>query len=539
MKRGTKLSPKLTHSGCSLHPASKFAAGVNSGDSPLTMGLLDIPLEIVDVIIDLCLPLGIESLALTCKALHERARSQIQLHNKLKRRWKRTTNYSTPKREDTLRILYEISRDPLVADYIEVLDLWDQREEEATLATTNEDLYDFRTDKKAMANLKATVTASPIFAYTDIPAEEWWDQILREDAEEVVNDEKWRTAVTLLISLPNLKVLRLFPEWNTFEDHWINQYEQVLPGLVGLINAANDNDRCDVPLGKLQAILPFMHEGYEEKAGLQCVQPFMTLNSLSEMYLVSAVGVDDGYSGIPFEWKSLGIASSLTRIELVSSCIDDEGIGELVAFTPNLITLRYSHETKYHGCQHDWNPGTFVETLGRHCGNTLTELALTIDELYGAVINGASSFLSLARLKLLEVDDFIFCGPPVESGQRLGEDAFVPDGARPWTKDDIPCIGSMLPSSIVEVHINTGSPSPDMEALQALVKNLKEQRKERLHSLERVIVRQYGGSSARVLVESHGATLEPFDDEVPEMRLRSSMPNWKRDFEARVRDLVS
>jgi hypothetical protein len=185
------------------------------------------------------------------------------------------------------------------------------------------------------------------------------------------------------------------------------------------------------------------------------LQPFMALDSLKEMYLHSAVAVDDQFDGYVFEWKFPGLSSALTRFEFVSSCISADGLSSLVAHTPNLAVLKYSHQTKFHGCEYDWNPGAFVEALARHCSNTIVEVAITIDELMGDIINGASSFLALPNIKKLEVDVQVFCGPPVESGQRRGPDARVPDGERPWTSEDIPCIGSMMPTGIREVQINT------------------------------------------------------------------------------------
>jgi hypothetical protein len=130
----------------------------------------------------------------------------------------------------------------------------------------------------------------------------------------------------------------------------------------------------------------------------------------------------------------------------------------------------------------------------------------------------------------------IFCGPPVESGQQQGSNAFIPAGERPWTRQDIPCVGSMVPDGIVEIHINTDSPAPDEMALKSLVKNLRVHRDERLHELDKVIIRQFDGSTARALANRVGATLEYFESggETNERVPRSMMPQWKREFEANV-----
>ncbi|KAF2251274.1 hypothetical protein BU26DRAFT_279643 [Trematosphaeria pertusa] len=501
------------------------------------MGLLDLPTELLDGILDLTLPSGIESFALTCKTAYALAAPQVQRHNALKRQWRRTTNYSTPRHGDTLRILYEISRDPLVAEYIESLDLWNEEEpgpdEEEDAGREGGLLDDFRTDQAAMEKLKEMVTASE---FLDGDGQEWWEQIVKEEeAYDGDNQHLSHATIALLGLLPNLKTLRLWPDWleisrsSPKHDKWLRTMNE---GLKRIVNRAGQGSGR--PLGKLQAIVPYMWAGYEERTGLQDVQAFMTLPSLTELYLVSCIAVDDGYSGIPFEWAAPGLMSHLTRIELASCCMDADGLSALVSHTPKLSIFRYSHETKWHGCEHDWNPGSFIEALARNCGNTITELAITIDTLYGEIINGASSFLFFPKLEILEVDVRIFCGPPVESGQQLGENAVMPEGARPWTKEDIPCIGSMMPKSIVQLSINTEFPEPDEMALKSLLKNLKEQRAERLHKLETVILRQYSNDSAHEFAINAGATLEAFDHGVENVRPRHTMPLWKREFAERT-----
>jgi hypothetical protein len=514
------------------------------------MGFLDLPSEIIDVIIDLGLPSGIEGLVLTCKALHGRAKTQIERHSALKRQWRCAGSYSTPVRGDLLSILYEMSLDPLVAQYIEVLDFWNQEtlgsdySHSMPVREGRGDGYNFRADAEAMENVKEMMSGSNFLLNAQLAdLEAWWDELLEkaDDGTPIVRrEEQWRATIILLGMLPNLRVLRLARFWIDcpIVEENNERGREVRRGFAGMVSAANASGGSGTPLGKLEAILPFMVSGYEEKAGLQLVEPFLTLNSLTEVYLVSAVAVHDGYTGIQFNWRSPNLSSSINRLELVSCCIDAEGLSNLVAHTPKLSIFKYSHETKWHGCQHDWNPGTFVEALAHHCGNTIREVALTIDELFGEIENGASSFLALPNIQKLEVDLQVFCGPPVESGQRLGENPVIPHGDRAWTTEDIPCIGSMMPTGVVEVQINTGFPDVDTTALIALLKNLRDQRKERLHNLGRVIVRQYGSNSAQAIADWSGTTLEPFDEDVQDMRLRSQMPEWKRDFSERVASLA-
>ncbi|KAK3215687.1 hypothetical protein GRF29_8g789969 [Pseudopithomyces chartarum] len=501
------------------------------------MGFLSMPLEIIDIIIDLSLPSSIEGLSLVCKAIHERAQAQIVRHNTLKQQWRRANNYQTGRLDDTLGILDAIARDPLIAEYIEVLDLWDER----GLSEEDDDFLDFRGDLAAMERVKTLITSATFLKESGVDPEAWWNRMMKEEGTRIDHDNTAVscTAITLLGLLPNLKSIRLDPGWQHFAPDQVDD-ELLLSVLQSIISrtgqAGNSRQR---PLSQLRTILPFMHPGYEEKASLQSVQPFLEIDAISELYLVSAVAVEDGYTGFPFKWRTPTLAPNLTRIELVASCIDAEGISELLCHTPNLAVFKYAHETKWHGCEHDWNAGAFVEAIAHHCGKTITSLAITIDELFGEIINGVSSLLAFPNLEYLEVDVTVFRGPPLESGQQKGEASFMPEGATPWTETDIPCIGSMLPDSIVEAQINTDFPDPDEAALGGLLKNLRSQRMERLHKLERCIVRQYTAESARIYAERAGATLETFDFAVENPRALNMMPAWKREFDERISTLRS
>jgi hypothetical protein len=496
------------------------------------MGLLDLPPEILDLVIDVTAPGGLESFVLTCKAVFGRAKTQIARHNELRKKWGRTTNASPSRRGDTLNVLYEISREPVIAEYITSLSLWDRRSEDQVEAELNG--YDFREDETAMSNIKALLRGAEYYAMAD--QDEWWQQILEEDAAgEETDVDKLYATVALLSLLPNLKMLQLPDRWHEVRRN--EAAESLVPAVESLVAMSNASRQGRRPLSSLETILPFVEEGYDVRAGLQCLQPFMCLNSVRSLFAVSCVAVEDDWSNVPFEWP-LSFKSPLTRIELASCCIDSGALSVLLANTPAVTVFRYSHQTKWDGLEYDWNPGAFLEVIANHLGHQLLELAITVDELHGEIVNGLSSFLRLVKLEKLEVDVISFCGPPLESGQRLGRDAYIPAGAKPWTHIDIPCMGDMLPPSIRELHVNTDFPEPSQDALYALFKNIKDRRGDKLLKLEKAVIRQYKSSSARQMAEAHDAILEVFDEDVPAPRARSIMPEWKRKFDARVGGIV-
>jgi hypothetical protein len=219
--------------------------------------------------------------------------------------------------------------------------------------------------------------------------------------------------------------------------------------------------------------------------------------------------------------------------------MDAQGLDAVLAHTPAVTTFKYSHQTKWDGLQFDWNPGEFLQTLANRLGKQLLDLAITVDELHGEIINGLSSFHSFPVLRKLEVDVIPFCGPPLESGQRLGRDSFVPEGADAWTHSDIPCLGDMLPDSIREVHLNTDFPLPSEQSLKSLVKNVVDRRKDKLRNLDRCVIRQYQSDTAQYIAERHEVTLEVFDMDVMDPRARAMMPLWKREFDQKVGGIVT
>jgi len=498
------------------------------------MKLLDLPPEIIDLIIDFSVPEGLESFALSCSAVYRRATSLIERHTAFRQKWAHTTNTRRARRGDTLAILYEIACEPDIAWYIESLSLWDRRHEDDI--PDNAVVDNFRDSDEAMNNIKDLLHHAEYFANADM--EECWARILEEDQNPAIEGvDQLHTTVALLSLLPNLKTLQLPDEWCELSN--TEAVESLISSVGALVAMANTSGPGSHPLAKIETILPFVEEGYDVRVALQCLQPFMVLKSLRNLYAVSCLAVQDDWAGIPFSWPSPDLKSSLTKIEFASCCMDVSALDVLLAHTPALTVFRYSHQSKWDGLELDWNPGAFLDVIANHTSNRLLELALTIDELHGEIVNGLSSFMRFEKLQVLEVDVEAFCGPPVESGQRLGRDGFLPDGAKPWTHMDIPCMGDMLPASIRELHVNTNFPRPSVQTLLSLFKNIVDRRRDRLVNLDTTIIRQFRGDSAQEIAINYGVVLEVFEKDIQNPRPRSMMPLWKRRFHDTVGGIVS
>jgi hypothetical protein len=511
------------------------------------MALLDLPLELLDEIIDLTLPFGIEAFALSCKAVHTRAASQIQRHNSLKQQW-RCIAFSNNRRAGILRILHEISCDSLVEQYIESLDLWDHQRLPDTPGDDDFPLYE-----EVKESIKKTISESECFLNSGVDVEEWCEELWKEykkgsEDEGRGEEHALHTTVSLLGQLPNLKSLQLPPGWYDGSRNYKREEEQntekrLMAVLDALVKTANCDDGREKPLGKLSFIMPSMDMGYEERAPFQCLEPFMGIKSLKELYATSCLAVDDGYTGIAFQWRIPELNSSLRRVELTSCTMDEEGISQLLSHTPLLEVFRYSHEVKWHGCLHDWNAGAFIEAVAKHCGLIITDLAITLDDkIYGDIINSPSSFRAFPKLRNLEVDLAIFEGPPLGSGQEQGIAAKgLLKGEEPWTVEQSLCLGDMLPENIVDVQINAVSSNFEAKdeplALEPLLRGFPEQRESRLKSLVRLMIRQYRSDSARGLAKRAGAKLSVFDHINSNHVRREMMPAWKRNFVRRVDEL--
>lgn len=497
------------------------------------MKLLDLPPEIIDLMIDYSAPEGLEGFALSCSAVYRRAKSQIHRHNAFRKKWAHTTNARLARRGDTLAILYEIAREPSIVWYVETLSLWDRRPEdnEANIAVID----NFRNSDEAMNNIRNFLQNTEYFASADM--EDWWARILEEDQNPMRDGvDNLRATVALLSLLPNLETLQLPGGWHEF--YTTEASESLIPSMEALVAMANTSGSASRPLAKIKTILPFVEEGYDMRVALQCLQPFMALKSLRNLYAVSCLAVQDDWEGIPFCWPKSSAQSSLTKIEFASCCMDVSALSILLANTPALTVFRYSHQSKWDGLELDWNPGAFLEVIAHHTSDRLLELALTIDELHGEIVNGLSSFMRLEKLQILEVDAEAFCGPPVESGQWLGREAFLPAGATPWTHMDIPCLGDMLPASIRELHVNTNFPRPSVQALIALFKNIVDRRQDKLTNLKTTIIRQFRGDSAKEIATNYNVVLEVFEKDIRNPRPRSMMPLWKRRFDNTVGGIV-
>jgi len=324
---------------------------VNNNEN-IVMPLTELPPELLDNIIEKTRPDGFEAIALACRTTYAVAKGYIDEHNTLKRRFRQVilTDYGRP--IHTGRLLLDVLRRPLAALYIEGLHCHPPGHHEGCQIDepTDEDL--------AMVN--KFLRCSPYLRFTQEQAEACSARLFQTDAEDLQEMCNYSTALLLTI-LPNVRRLSLPWHWGAIRSSAeTDQQSTVWPGiwqvLDQLTQAANSGPAGNAPLGKLQTLLPYAEIEYDSfpKNALMELLPFMEMRSVREIYTTNCIAVDDGYTGIPFTWRHPEVSSNLRTLELTGCCIDGDGIGKLLAHTPLLTSLKYSHATKWHGCEHDW-----------------------------------------------------------------------------------------------------------------------------------------------------------------------------------------
>jgi hypothetical protein len=86
------------------------------------MSLLVLPVELLEQIICDTMPLGFESFMLSCKAIYNTGAKLIEKHHYI--RWKyKKLDLANSDVDCSMKLLVEIAKEPLIADYIEHADL--------------------------------------------------------------------------------------------------------------------------------------------------------------------------------------------------------------------------------------------------------------------------------------------------------------------------------------------------------------------------------------------------------------------------------
>jgi hypothetical protein len=461
--------------------------------------LLDLPLELLVQIAEETIPADFEATALSCKTLLAAStpfRAQYATRRKRFRNfmfsrkvdqsqeggenshsgeyWDEITRETGIRIMNTRELLEYISLDHSVAQYIHSIDLRGTGDE-------GEDVEEDEEPSSSPAaevpeTLKNLVLTSPfIKAFAGDPAD-WIEQI------------RWSAIyadVFLLTLLSQVREVALHPRWDDldpFDKHMNLTNGRLWPVLNLITHRANHAEEFpNAPLSMLSIVQPSRDFGYEERSPLTPFVPFLAINSVSEVSLTSCIFKDDGYTGIEFDPLVECYSTNLRKLTLESCVAGPEELSQLLSRIPNLEIFEFSHETKWHGCGHNWNVGAFLDTVQNACAKTLKKLSVTVSSLFGTQGATLVDMTRFQRLVELELDVDMLCGPAYDPSKRDWEfDEFESAGTPAWPK-----LTDMLPPTIERLNLCLKTFSDDnLKCITHSIKGLSDTRVTKLPHLE-------------------------------------------------------
>lgn len=364
------------------------------------MSLNSLPSELLEQILLLTIAEGteggFEGAAISCKGCYQVAKPLLTRYKRVLKYKHVCINAADP--SSTLALLWDLAGDPTVGKHVEILDL----------DADDEDDEDSFPAEERNEQLRTMIDEARFLSPESV---DQWTQELRLDIDDETRidwgDDMdwliWRT-VLLLIMFPNIRELALPASWHlprrSTDMHTPSECEWAL------INMANSSWHytSPKPLAKLERLLPFGQPEYDciPPIGFDVVENFMILPTLTEMHVVNLYAIDQDGENMPFEWSWVQEHSFLRDIHLQACCMDAAGMRGLLAVTPYLQKLRYSHMTKRDGVGHFWDLGAFVDAIREQRGQSLLELSVTSSGYPASSADFESYVVDLKGFSVLE-----------------------------------------------------------------------------------------------------------------------------------------
>ncbi|QDS77614.1 hypothetical protein FKW77_002348 [Venturia effusa] len=417
------------------------------------MSLLDLPTELLQMVIADSRPDGIEALVQTCKKVFETAEGPIlDEHHSYRMNYTNLLEiisfYMRPKSGERGYlgpnvILYEpgevslaLLDEPLAGQYIKLLELADSSEDTFQMAEAETGGFENIPGRERLLPLveqSKYIKAAEQFS-SQYPLPEFLQDIpgfldLRATYTET-HASIWRTGILkgnrcasfgLLLTLaPNLRELR-------YSFHGPEQSWYIGP----VVRAAAADGSCSTILSKLEVLEirnfdPFL---------IQELCPYLALPSIKRIEVMGVAGWELN------DWQYKDRTSTVEEIDVYAGNVDGCTIGQ---FLKPLEKLRVLHWTYGCGsmneCQ-DWDGNAFVQTIGITVGWHLQELGLTFTHTPQCVsTTGIDHLLRFRTLKYLELDlRFLFAKLDLKRNRKRLQ--------------SMPLLIDILPSSIESVRL--------------------------------------------------------------------------------------
>ncbi|KAK5168782.1 uncharacterized protein LTR77_006091 [Saxophila tyrrhenica] len=443
------------------------------------MSLLNLPVELLEQIIQETMPDEYEPFMLSCKTIYNTGLKLIDRHNTLQRTFSKLdfSSVFNQKADGSMKFLGQVAQEPLIVRYVKsattsakgkLVDIVAQDLNELCLL--------LHEDGQALQRLVSS-SSSPdireiwVSSFSTHPTNS-----LSRSLGDLIQAHSWR--VILISLLENVSTLVL-------PRKWLNPLAAPASKLLSSIASRASRTRIG-PLSRLETLESWCHD--DDRIALQDLEAFLVLPKLHHVLCAGYVAAVDEHLNVPFNWRHPDLTSELCKIELAFCCISGTELDKLLPHTPKLqiFKLAYNRTNAHRG----WDVNAIVHSLQQHCGKTLTELSLTIDQLSGGTKGGLHAFKSFTVLEDLEIDARFLLGPPVTEELRW----MTPVEYRShstytaWNVASVPKLTEMLPPSIESVRLLTGSDPQEVRLLETLFKGWHLKQCPHLPALEKVEV---------------------------------------------------
>ncbi|KAK3385835.1 hypothetical protein B0H63DRAFT_393875 [Podospora didyma] len=470
--------------------------------------LMLLPNELTHEILGYCSPDDFESVLLTCKDMFAAGSAMVPKHNRMQKQF-RHFSYNRPRKnsfldeatgmrhycdvpaafvEDTfavdspLQLLRQIAGDPRTTIYIRSINF-----EYTSRPRANTLPYTWASESTAASDdkLLSLIRNSPYLVDAGVDVDLWINAMGSKEFREF---EKELLAVTLLLTLlPNVREITPAAHWDTLWEHGPTVHDAVWAVLDVIVQKANELNAQEsgASLAKLEVVKRPLITAYDHRVAFQGLTPFLAINNVREFQTANAIAKYDNFTKKSFRPRYDTYSRNLETMIMAGCVVGRAELSIILSRTPNVTTLRFSHETKWHNVGHNFNYASFLATTQKFLGKTLKLLTLSLVECYGGRGPAVVSLHGFKALETLEIDVGAFIGPAVDESSVHWSDEEDPDGPLSETG-----LVNILPPTLRTLRLYVGDTVIGEEAerdrIWSLFRGFREAREEKLPLLRNI-----------------------------------------------------
>ncbi|KAI0837779.1 F-box domain protein [Hypoxylon sp. FL0890] len=449
-----------------------------------TPTLTGLPLELLEEIVQQTMPEGFESLALTCRAIHEICTPFIERHNRLRSKFCRFQYRDrSPKSgsfwvqdplwqpmRSSFNLLAHIAVEPIVSRYI--VDANFERDFYSP-GTTIPPLIPNIHDGGPLVELFAN---SPYLRQAGLDWKEYYALIVDDLAEHPHYSQS--AAAFLLTLLPNIKTLTLPVLWNPLE-----KTKKLLDVIVR--ETKRMNSPWDTPsLAQVSTFTALTPPDSGPEFDLNNAVPFLALPHVRSFSSYGCVAMGNDSMALASKDPYLHYGATLENAEFWDCCIDDVAIANFVKHAPRLRKLTCAHWSSGNDDHRDWDIRKFVTVIEREAGNHLEELSVTMRDLKHSISPGKASMRGLKRLRKLKFPLAIAMCNVTDAESRVT--APNEDLANKELGKSGPFIGDLVPASVSELSLVSLGKDHHEKALEVMFSNFAAKKDSQLPALKEI-----------------------------------------------------